>query len=440
MEPLTLCSNSAAQTLVDGSRADLISNQETVRIAHAYRIQYHLNDETLKEVQTYFKHQYVCIDPDSKSLKFSNHPVLHILNDYANFRIASAIASNKKDRLSTIELGATLKKNNVADHTCLLISDPREKSRYLASTSNATDVYRTDIFNFCRTGVSSPIICVDGAQNCSFRADVMYSTNAIYDISFDDFGEIFARHDISHSFNWLYLPISLIDRELSALNRNYRIRFDDENGDVHFSPNDLSFTYCHKFDAWYKWYTHTRIRCPGFDIVLEIIESYGDFHLMRADRVFSCVADQRLFRTFPIADLASDYCCVPNFAFLFRNLNYAKRKHLPNITVNRRAVELCLGYASRQVDGAYNFTAFSTVLSGQRHQIRIGKQIVQTAVDMKQDTFEDLAISLFIHGAVARFQRTRTVAAAFSFIKQYGADTFLDHLSLLFKGTAYTIK
>jgi hypothetical protein len=440
MEPLTLCSNSAAQTLVDGSRADLISNQETVRIAHAYRIQYHLNDETLKEVQTYFKHQYVCIDPDSKSLKFSNHPVLHILNDYANFRIASAIALNKKDRLSTIELGATLKKNNVADHTCLLISDPREKSRYLASTSNATDVYRTDIFNFCRTGVSSPIICVDGAQNCSFRADVMYSTNAIYDISFDDFGEIFARHDISHSFNWLYLPISLIDRELSALNRNYRIRFDDENGDVHFSPNDLSFTYCHKFDAWYKWYTHTRIRCPGFDIVLEIIESYGDFHLMRADRVFSCVADQRLFRTFPIADLASDYCCVPNFAFLFRNLNYAKRKHLPNITVNRRAVELCLGYASRQVDGAYNFTAFSTVLSGQRHQIRIGKQIVQTAVDMKQDTFEDLAISLFIHGAVARFQRTRTVAAAFSFIKQYGADTFLDHLSLLFKGTAYTIK
>jgi hypothetical protein len=425
---------------VDGQRADVINNQEIIRLAHAYRIQYHLNDDTLREVQTYFKHQYVCVDPDSKSLKFSNHPVLHILNDYANFRIASAIALNRKDRLSTIELGATLKKVRVADHTCLLISDPREKSRYLASTSNATDVYRTDIFNFCRNGNASPIICVDGAQKCSFRADVLYSTNAIYDITFDDFGEIFARHDISHAYNWLYLPINLIDRELSVLARNYRIKFDDENGYVHFSPNDLSFTYSHKFDQWYKWYTHTRLRCPGFDIVLEIIESYGDFHLMRADRVSPSVSSMCLFRTFPISELAHDYCCVPNLSFLCRNLNYAKRKHLPNITVNRRAVELCLAYASRQVDGAYNFTAFSTVLSGQRHSIRIGKQIVQNAIDMRQDTFEDLAISLFIHGAIARYRRTKTISTAFNFIKKYGDDTFCDHLSLMFKGSIYAVK
>jgi len=165
---------------------------------------------------------------------------------------------------------------------------------------------------------------------------------------------------------------------------------------------------------------------------LEIIETYGTFHLMRIDRVARTTEFSPLIRSIPMRIIDRDYCKIPNLHLYFENGCYVPRAKLHTIVLPRHVFETSIAYCMRQNEGGYNYTGLCTVLQGKRSELRIGARVVSRAWDADQNTFEDTCFSIFVMGAISRYKRTQNVSRAFAFIQKHGDDTTWSSIVLTF--------
>jgi len=184
---------------------DYISLQwEQERINDAWTHQYRMTDIQNQQLQACFPSRYVY---PKNAYKDSSHPVLAALNDYCNEEASRLIANYNKQAICTLTIGDAVNRPLNASHNCLLMNNTRELYRV---ASNCTDplLHRAAVYG------TRAYACVNGSQNCDFRAKHGFAVHSIYDISISEMGDIFNRHGLETLTAYMYFTTRFYNHAL----------------------------------------------------------------------------------------------------------------------------------------------------------------------------------------------------------------------------------
>lgn len=388
--------------------ADVQTGLLQSRINNAIRVKVALNDQQLTTMQSLFPNRTV-LQVDRAPLTFHEHPVLHALNDYAYDHMNIQLKSLPKGT-PTLEIGG--KAVTTCSHGDILIDNERDANRYVDQRQDQfISQYASGAINF------TP--CVQGAQNCQFIATHAFAINSIYDMSLDDIVAIFDQHRIEVMYAWAYFPLCLLDDELLAQdNRSGYYTVDQVGKYTYFYHGDGNFVYAHNTSTWAMHAKTVAIHSEHFTVIIESVEQHGIFHCMKYTRVRRDVKESLLLRPCLGALSLGAFYRVPKMVYYINRGCIDHIRDLPYHIIPKELVVKAVTYADRQLDGAYNYSSFSTTMGAALWPIIIGTKTVYTGapfIDMVE--FQDIVKSLYIICAVMRRHRGAELAKAFKTIQ-----------------------
>jgi hypothetical protein len=417
---------------IDAERSHVQIDYEKSMIETAFKHRYRLTPAEQEVVQRLFPRRYVIADKPNKD---SSHPVLGILNEYANSEAARQINVLNKKGISTITIGDSSSCTLKARHNCLLVNCARENYR-IANTTGAPELLASK----CRGIIKNVPYCTKGAQNCSFQAFEAFAVHSAYDINPKDLALMFVKHGLHKITLWLHISTTLYDENLTDPYNFFKVQ--RIKNKVIFNMCDDSIPYIHDYDTYKKWAHITRISAKDFEIVFETVRRHGPMHTIVAlrvekiDRCFltrifqSAINDPDvIFRTVPLADIFNGAYKVPDIRQLVENNFKSTQSELRHFIVPSNVTLALLAYASRASDEGYVFHETATYSSGLKRSIVIGGVSYQDSWLCEVEEYNRIIFSLFILGAVARTDRTKGISLVFNELKNRKfKDTFFGNL------------
>lgn len=417
METLTYKQNEDARREINNDVfTPVIKQINERRIEQALRFGYHMEDDDLRILQSFFPSRYV-LQTTNTEWKTSSHPILASLNDFCNEEAANSVARDKRNGLTTMTIGDASRPKIRAQHNCLLIDSVRECYRVTNSQlANKDHAIRREFINKSVNNQRS-LLCCNGTEKCNFQADVCYCVHSTYDINPELLPLIFERHGLVKMIIYMYLPLVLYGREYANIDElAHNIHIDDDR--AIFSMKDGSIPYVHSVKRWKLWAEFTKINYGNHSLIRENIASYGPLTVINI--VKTTQFKDNIYMNIPLHRAAGKYYLVPSIRHAAHKHFVGAQEQLKHYLVPKHVVDQAMSYTARQADEAYKFVELATVLSGQLRQIKIGSVVYADRWNCSPKEYNDVAISLFIIGAKSRTDRTTIISQAFKHLKEYG--------------------
>jgi len=435
----------------------------------ALRVPFYMNQDTLQRLQAMFTDRLVILDEREKTNYYENtHPISAFLTWYAHGRMTNSAEKYVGNGLKTMEIGGKFPLNRSISHNCLLIESSRDAARHVTQHIGSPISPESQML-YNRTQCDGGLICSAGAQNCLYAADIAYAINSLYEVTFDDLISIFVNHNLKVLDSWMFLPLALIDGIFSKadddhycyreFDRTEEVEFDfdytdeevdyDDNGEQHahkpdinmyipgkrtdkpnskikhkvnciryaqFSLKDCSNVYTHKLSEWRKWVTHTKVETPEFDIVFEVVRSYGSFRNVTFTKTIH--RSDIISRVYHFGSLLGRYVRIPN---LYVHMQYRftkKRCEVSDIVFPLDEYMDLIGFCDRQSEGQFHWTHYRALVDSKRKVIKLGDMEFFGNIKLDAVVYQHAVFSIFILGAILRTHRTQGVVSAFEEIKR----------------------
>lgn len=407
--------NKQTQDAIDNLRGDIARRTEEYKLRNAYAYKYPMNDEEHESFQRLFKRRYVKQNA-TIAWRTNDHPVLANLNEYAYDEMRTLSDEARKAGLKTIEIGANVARKQMTDHQCILIKSNRDCHRYANNTLYSKEKNKELIYNYATSSCMAPLACVLGAEHCDYKADIAIAINSLYDITFEKLMSIFHVHELKIMHAWMYLPLSLLDKDFAHIEDNWsKMTFEGEY--AYFALKDYSFVYKHKYSEWRKWLKYTVIHGPHFNLVIETTETFGNFHHITITHIKH--AEDIICRNIPIGDVLYKYNRIKNL-FQYYESNCTKRlEELDYLYIPKEICMAMSAYSSRQLDDKYHWTGFATFLYAKIKGVRIGPVVVYEDFIVGAERFAQICFTLFVYGAFKRAERTHGIRNIFNFLRDF---------------------
>jgi hypothetical protein len=416
----------AAKSMFETSSAAFLQYHIDNQVASSFLYDYIVSEETASMLNTLSPEQRFF--PSQHARKVSQHPVLSILNDYANFEIKKLIDRDKKSGLKTMTIGDSADQKLGAHHNCILfghLKSSKDNTR-VATTVRASPNMRNHAINGERT-----VACHDGMQHCSFVADRMYGVHSLYDISLSDFAEGYLKHEVTSAVFYIYVAPEVLNQEYTRAWPFFKTHI---SGDcIAFSMRDYSAPYIHSVAKWKAWMTTSMINFGAFSVTIERVRTIGPLVCLNFQTVTRSLLDFHV--TIPLSQWFHDSCRVPDVVQWFETGRIRLQSQVRHFIVPNNVVVALTAYAQRTADDAYKFVEISSYASGLRRSIVIGKEQYQAAWNCGAEEYSRVVTSLFIIGASQRTERTQTIAGAFRYLRDnYKREPWLNPLVRFFEG------
>jgi len=186
---------------------------------------------------------------------------------------------------------------------------------------------------------------------------------------------------------------------------------------AYFGMRDESIPYKHLRETWESWMNTTKISCENFDIAIEVVRSHGPLRVLRLVRTSKC--EGNIYRTVPLYSIFKRHVLVPDIYQACKNGFYVTQNDVNHYAVPENVAGAIMAYAERTADEGYKFHELATYASGLRRRIVVGTTQFQDPWDVHPEEYHRIVISLFVLGAIARSDRTRTISACFNELKNH---------------------
>jgi len=384
-------------------------------ISNAYRHDYMMTNEEMDHLQSCFPRQLIISEDPRLNC---SHPVLAVLNSYANDDVRQQIARCQSRGITTMTIGDAAHAPFGANHNCLLVDDLRERFR-VANNRGATH----DLIDHAQYGDYTPH-CVRGCQNCTFNAEEAFAVHSLYDVSMRDIATTFAKHGLRKLTAYMHISTMLYDEPYVDPYPYFSVS--RVGSKLLFNMRDDSLPYAHDFGRWRDWAYTTVIRCGTFNIVFEHVRRHGPMHVIVATRVHADAyitldssrdISHGIYRTVPLGDIFQNAYKVPDITHSVENKFLVPQKGTPHFIVPAHVVLGLMAYANRTADEGYKFAELATYSSGLRRSIVIGGKTYQHSWDCDAEQYYRVVFSLFVLGAIARTERTAGISAVFRYLR-----------------------
>jgi len=398
-----------SRAVVDSDRARLLQEYHANCVANAFYHSYRISGEDAEHLQQCFPNQYILVKK-GRAIDCS-HPVLGVLNAYANDMFKRQIEEDNRQGITTLTIGDAAHAPLRARHNCLLLDNPRDCSR-VVNTHDADYTLRDHAFRRAPTPA-----CTNGAQNCDYEAKHIYAVHSMYDVSMRDVAAIFKRHNTVRMLVALYIPPQFYGEHLNNIYPFFRTRQDGSH--LFFSMGDFSTPYRHTVKTWRDWATTAAVRVDDdFVITIEHVRTHGPLHIIHLTRV-SYFPTESYYISIPLTRMFPHMYLVPDVYQSMVNSFAYPQKQLRHYLVPENVVLAISAYANRTADAAYSFQEMATYTSGLRRNIVIGGTTYQESWQCGPQEYYRVLFSLFVLGAVQRTDRTTGISRTFKFLKDH---------------------
>jgi len=366
------------------------------------------------------------------------HPIAAFLNHYANEQCKRESSRFQQ----SIDIGGTPLRTPKRTHMCIKDDCIRTSQRYTEAAFsqiklNAFDnLDNNEKHDFTGYLTNNKYSCLDGAENCYFKAPYAYSTN-VYDIKPADLITIFINHNLIVYDTWIFLPANIMDYRLQSDTDIYRNRYVVENGTEYFKFDllDNSDIYKHEAKTWRFYATCPIIRCGDFSISIEHKISIASFFHIRMTRVENITGYKS--RMFCLSKIVTDLI-VPDMYYYATSKDFTRDPFRKCFAVSAGFVKRAMAYATSINDVKFDFNTFSTFCNAIKTSVRYNQgaaaELVYEGIDPSTDDFERIKMSLFILAAIQRYKRTQGLSHTFNYMKRNQPN------DNLFNGTIIKIK
>jgi len=409
--------SSADRESVDSQFRSIVEDTTAARIRQGVKFTFHLNDEDIEVLQSFFPRRLVIQDP-KENYKTSAHPILAALNEFCNKEVDKYIQSMRDRDRVVLSIGDAARLTQRCDHNCLLIDSARDHKRLVEqSVKFPTQDPRSKVHK--KLPVNG---CYKGAHNCTFKADVAVAVHSIYNITPEEIVKIFVNHQIAQLTAYVFIPLGLFDSRLKNLDEKvFRVR--RNNGDYAFSMRDFALAYIHDSSNWKLWAELVAIAAVDFDIIIERTINYGPLFVLNFVRVPKYHKIE-LVSFAPLDDIVDNVYLVPNIMIAADNHFATPQDELEHLLIPRHVVETVFAYAQRQADEAYKFVEFATLTSGLQRSLKIGSIVYAERWAVNPHEYFAAVLSMFIIGASTRTDRTQYISAAFNHMRDWRGSYF----------------
>jgi 23S rRNA U2552 (ribose-2'-O)-methylase RlmE/FtsJ len=382
---------------------------------HAFVHHYLVDDAQTKQIQTYLSprivHQAV-----TGALRFSSHPVLAVLNSFAN-EVSRDLAEEFVDQGYTVmTMGDSVNtKITASSHNCLLLDTNRELSR-IVMTSNSKSPSSKALKDYSVGKTNTCLTCHSGCQNCSYQADILFAVHSAYDLSSQDIIDIFNNHSLEQMFVWIYTPASFFDPKLVGFDEKV-FSITQVGEKIRFTMGDFSTPYVHDKKNWQNLCTTSVYQTPNFTITMEYMRTHGPLALLHFTKTRPMSGN--LFINFPLTKLVGDYVFVPCMLECAEKHFAVEQRSLHHYLVPSHVATYLMTYTARVNDEGYSYTELAVVGGGMLRSLKIGNVTYADRWNVSPREFHAVTISLFILGAINRAERTTTISKAFEHLKSW---------------------
>jgi len=378
-----------------------------------------MTDDEADQIQACFPRRLIIAE---KANRDCSHPVLAVLNSYANDDAQQQISRLNSLMVRTMTIGDASHAPLRANHNCLLLDGNREAYR-IASNHKADPTLRARAIQ----GSYTPH-CVKGAQMCDFAADTAFAVHSMYDVNMTQLATIFQRHSLSRLISYMYISTRLYDVDLHDPYPFFKV--DIKSDYAVFSMSDDSIPYVHSLETWKSWALTTVVRTKFYNLIFEHVRTYGPLHVVVVQRVENPTGSLGLFyskldvaRSVPLSKIFNGAYRVPDMFYALNNKFLYSQEHTPHFIVPANVVVALIAYANRASDEGYKYHELATYGSGLRRNIIIGGVTYQTKWDCDSNEYNHVIFSLFILGAIQRTERTAGISSIFKHLKSTGMQT-----------------
>lgn len=407
------------QTVCDAPKVNELASIVNNQIRTAFHFNVRTTDAETKELQKMFKRQLVYPNPNPQAVyRNSSHPILTVLNDYANHDAAAQVRQLKNDGFRTMSIGDSINPKVKAHHNCLLLNTEREAMRYVQTGATSLDTMQQEYVNLAQDKNYVSNVCHHGSQNCLFKANVAFAVHSMYDMTGEDIYETFLKHDLDKLIMYVYIPIFLYDKELSPLDCKYNhYKLWEKDDQIMFHMGDFSLNYIHSLSNWKKLANFTRIIGEEFNIIRETSRVVGPLHIVTLSRVAKYGGE--IMFTVPITEMFDSYYRVPCMSHAIQGRFILKQSQVYHYLVPKNVVDCIISYCARASDEGYKFPELATLASGLVRSIKIGAVTYQNRWEVPITQYNKILMSLFIIGAIKRADRTKGISEIFNFMKKW---------------------
>nr|QJI53776.1 MAG: replicase [Hepeviridae sp.] len=280
------------------------------------RTDYMLN-ESENEILTKFYAPKAIISTHKKT---SSHTIASVLLEQANHQLSAQRGAD------TLEIGPNTAAPGVQNnlHNTWIQSDATDEARHLkyAIALSIKAPKEKDEYDDARVNLKcNPKYCFKGAGKCETRANKIISVHSAYNITMQQWMNIFEKTGAQIAYIAMHLPIELINQNTSIHNF-YRIEFD--SGKTYFTfPHDTSLGYVHETKTWREYITRDYIRGKNFGLLIERCEWNGTQCIMTMTK---CSMKVETVRT--LYPLGEELIIVPDVLDMLETNKYHPEKDL----------------------------------------------------------------------------------------------------------------
>lgn len=341
----------------------------------------------------------------------NNHPVAALLN---NFAYKQCEKESRRFR-TAIDIGGSPLRTSKHHHICALVSDSRTDARYTECAFSQLNLEHEKVDFTDYLTPNRETLCLDGAQNCHYKAHYAYSTN-VYDITPQNIVDIFCNHSLLVYDLWMFLPLNLVSQHFNADIDIYRNRILGDK--CYFDLLDNSNIYIHDYKNWQFYATYTQIRCNNFTLVLEHKQNFSTFHQIRITRVENVTGDIR--RMFNVTKLV-ETIAIPDLYYYINNGNMAIDPYINTFDVRATYVKKVMAHGTSMIDQQFTYSNLSKYCDSVKNTVTFAvntsQEIMYQGIDPDPISFEHIKLSLFIICAITRYQRTQTLSTAMKYMR-----------------------
>jgi len=377
----------------------------------AFPLRFYLSSEDFEILKKLMHPRPITYDYKNVGLTRHSHPVPAELQRYAYEKCINYSSRFKR----AIDIGGTPLRTPKNHHLCTLINDSRTSARYL----NACLYAEGHLLDY-------KLICKKGAQKCTVIAPYAYMIN-VYDIPIADIPYIMEKHQILVLDIWMFLPHNLINKHYTHDQTFYKNVIIEHSGIssccrkkmCRFDLNDNSNAYYHDYNNWKKYFTTTQAKTQHHTYMFEHIEQLGTFTNIRVTRTNQPL-DRYVYRVLDLRPNEDKYL-VPDVVFYWTILKAAGDMFQRAFMIDCTYVDGILKWCQRQADNAFNYPNFASTFDAKSisvyYTVEKQQKLVYKGIDVDHITYERLQISLFMIGAINRFNRTQRIGNMLPFLK-----------------------
>ncbi|QDA77022.1 nonstructural polyprotein [Porcine bastrovirus] len=267
-----------------------------------------------------------------------------------------------------------------ARHVCMLVDNARDELRVIRAMQN------------CRNPVGT--WCTDGAEHCTEPADFARCIHAAYDITYQQWEQIFLSHGLKAVDIWMFLPTEMLGGPRSA--DFYTLI--ERGSETVMLLADGTNGYCHNTFEWTKYVLQPHYTGVALNLSCSLEARYGPlvrFTLFRSSKPYAVHA-----RLFP----GSGSLRVPLMDGRM-------------LTVDKRHWNSLLSWAIARSDDKFTYNSLVAYARALKVKLIIGGTHVQGGWEIEARDLDAVCTTCFILAASMRYTRSQTISAAFKRLK-----------------------